>query len=114
MSKPLDKITTHYRSKIGGEMEKITVPEWEMDIYYKVSSTLKEQSKVIELAQKGSTVEALVETLIMKARHPDGKKIFAPADKVVLMNEADPDVVIRVVGEMNSVDLESVGDYEKN
>ena len=110
----LENITGHYRSKIGGEMEKITVPEWKTDVYYKKSSSLKEQSKIIELAQKGATVEALVETLIARARLPDGSKMFRPTDKTVLMNEADPDVVIRVVGEMNNTDLDSVADYEKN
>lgn len=114
MSKALENITGHYRSKVGGDMAMITVPEWKMDIYYKQSNTLKEQSKIIELAQKGATVEALVETLLMKARNSDGSKIFAAADKVVLMNEADPDVLIRVVGELNNADLDSVGDYEKN
>lgn len=114
MTNAIEKITTHFRDKISGEMSKITVPEWGMDIFYKKSSTLREQTKVIELAQKGQTVEALVETLIMKARTEDGAKMFKPADKQVLMNEADPDTVIRIVGEMNSVDLDSIGDTEKN
>jgi hypothetical protein len=114
MSNAIEKITTHFRDKISGKMSSVRVPEWDTTIYYKSSSTLKEQTRVIELAQKGQTVEALVETLITKARNEDGSKMFKPADKQVFLNEADPDVVIRVVGEMNSIDLDSIGDVEKN
>lgn len=114
MSKAIDNITSHFRSKVSGDLKEIDVPEWNMKVYFKSTQTLQEQTKVIELAQKGQTVEALVETLIMKARDKDGNKLFKPVEKTVLMNEADPDVVIRVVGAMNNVDLESIGEVEKN
>ena len=42
-------------------------------------------------------VEALVETLLVKALNKDGSRVFTNADKVVLMREVDPDVIIRVV-----------------
>ena len=103
MSKILEKATAHFRNKIGGDMQKITVPEWECDIYYKSSNTLKEQAKLIELAQQGKTVEALVETLIIKARNQDGTRMFAMPDKATFMNEVDPKVIIRVVSEMNEI-----------
>jgi hypothetical protein len=101
MSKILDKATAHFRNRIGGEMRKIHVPEWECDIYFKSSNTLKEEAKLIELAQQGKTVEALVETLITKARNQDGTKMFTLPDKMIFMNEVDPQVIIRVVGDMN-------------
>lgn len=103
MSKILERATAHFRAKIGGEMRKIHVPEWECDIYYKPSNTLKEQAKLIELAQQGKTVEALVETLIIKARNQDGTRMFTMPDKMTFMNEVDPKVIIRVVGDMNEV-----------
>lgn len=103
MSKVLERATTHFRNQISGEMVKITVPEWDCDLYFKNVNTLKDEAKLIELAQQGKTVEALVETLIMKARDADGNRVFGPTDKVVFMNEVDPAVVIRVVGEMNNV-----------
>jgi hypothetical protein len=116
MNKVLEKATGHFRARIGGEMRKVHVPEWECDIYFKEANTLKEESKLIELAQQGKTVEALVETLIMKARNQDGTKMFTVPDKVILMNEVDPSVVIRVVGEMNLIanDAASLDDAEKN
>lgn len=114
MSKAIENITSHFRSKITGEMKSVEVPEWDMTIYYKATATLAEQTKVIQLAQKGNTVEALVETLIMKARDKEGNKMFKPADKMTLMNEADPETIISVVGQMNNVDLEAQAVVEKN
>lgn len=113
MNKVIDKATGHFRSKISAEMKSIHVPEWESKIWFKPTITLKEQSKLIELASSGKQVEALVESLIVKARNEDGTKMFAPADRVVLMNEVDPAVIIRVVGEINALnDEDSLNDLE--
>lgn len=116
MSKVLDNATAHFRGRIGGEMKKIHVPEWACDIWFKSATTLKEQSKLIELSQQGKTVEALVESLIVKARNEDGSKMFTMPDKITLMNEVDPNVIIRVVGEINEANagIDSVEDAEKN
>jgi hypothetical protein len=116
MSKVIEKATAHFRTKISGDMKKVNVPEWETDIYFKESNTLKEEAKLIELAQQGKTVEALVETLIVKARNADGTKMFTPMDKIVFMNEVDPNVVIRVVGEMNIANMQfsDQAEVEKN
>lgn len=106
MSKALEKVTAHFRNKISGEMSSINVEEWDLKIFYKASNTLSEEGKLIELAQKGKTVEALVETLLMKARNEDGTKMFSPGDKQVFLNEVDPTLIIRVVGEMNNANNE--------
>jgi hypothetical protein len=116
MSKILERATSHFREKISGEMKKVHVPEWKCDIYFKSTITLKEQSKLIELTSQGKQVEALCESLIVKARNEDGSKMFSMVDKPTFMNEVDPNVVIRVVGEINQsndedTDLEKV---EKN
>lgn len=113
--KPMEKITGHFRNKITGQMKSIYVPEWDMEIFFKEVNTLTEESKMLALAQQGKTIEALVETLITKARDKDGNKIFKPMDKVTLMNEADPSVVIRITGEINSANNESNMEFaEKN
>lgn len=98
----LENATTHFRNKISGDMKMIEVPEWDAKIWYKTSNTLAEEGKVMRLAQEGKTIEALVETLIQKSRNEEGQKMFRPADKMVFMNEVDPTVLIRVVGEMNA------------
>ena len=112
MSKVLEKATAHFRNKISGSMRKVRVPEWDCDVYFKEAASLKEEGRILELSQQGKSVEALVESLVTKARNEDGSKMFAAMDKVVLMNEVDPQVLIRVVGEMNNVDPDSL-DLEK-
>jgi hypothetical protein len=115
MNKVLEKATSHFREKISGSMKSIKVPEWECEIWFKPANTLREESKLVELAQQGKTVEALVETLIIKARNEDGSKMFAMPDKMTFMNEVDPNVLIRVVSEMNGVSaLSNMEDAEKN
>ena len=52
--------------------------------------------------QQGKIVEALVETIITKARKQDGSKMFNPADKVVLMNNVDPDVLVKIATALNT------------
>jgi len=116
MSKILDNATAHFRNQISGEMGKVFVPEWDDTIYFKAANTLKEEGKLIELAQQGKTIEALVETLVMKARNADGTKMFGLADKMIFMNEVDPQVLIRVVGEMNTTNAQvsNLEQAEKN
>jgi len=106
--KAMEKVTAHFRNKISGEAKSITVPEWDnLTIYYKTSNTLEAEGRLVELAQKGKTIEALVETLITKAMDEEGKPLFTKMDKTTFMHEADPSVVIRIVGEMNSANLDT-------
>lgn len=94
-------ITKHYQSAIGGAMEKIRVDEWDMDIYYRKTYSFKDEQRIIQLQGEGKIVDSLVESLIVKARDIEGKRIFADADRITLMNEADPTVITRVVGQIN-------------
>ena len=108
----LDSATKHFRTALSGEMKSITVPEWsDSKIYFKQTTTLREQSKLFELTNSGKTVEALVETLIIKARNADGTRMFNPVDKVTFMNEVDPNVLIRIIGEIN--EISSLGSSEE-
>ena len=105
MTTSLDKITKHFHNEMNGDSTKIHVKEWEMDIFYKRTYPFKVESKVLELQAKGQIVEALVESLIQKALDKNGKKIFAEADRVVLMSEADPSIITRIAGEINNAAL---------
>ena len=113
MSKILEKATAHFRAQLNNSMESIDVPEWETKIYFKKVTTLREESKVLELTQQAKTVEALVESIIMRARNEDGSKMFNMPDKVTLMNEVDPKIIIRIAGEMNGVQ-DTLDEVEKN
>jgi hypothetical protein len=104
----LDNVKAHYRSKLSGELQKITVPEWKTDIYYKTAHPFAVETKIIELQQAGKTVEALVESVILKALDPEGKPMFNKFDKNTLMNEADPAVLMRIAAILNA----TTSDYE--
>ena len=108
MSNVITNIKGHFAEKLAGGLQKISVPEWKTDIFYKAAYPFATETKIIALQQQGKTVEALVESLITKALDPDGKPMFHNADKVTLMNEADPTVLLRVCGELNN----AVAEYE--
>ena len=115
MSKILEKATAHFRNQISVEMKNFEVPEWETKIYFKAVTTLREEGRILELSQQGKTVEALVESIILRSRNEDGTKMFSQADKPTLMNEVDPKVLIRIVGQINSVDVDlDMDTIEKN
>jgi hypothetical protein len=102
----MDNVKSHYKSKLSGELKKISVPEWKTDIYYKQAHPFAVESKIIELQQVGKTVEALVESIILKALDPEGKPLFSRFDKATLMNEADPNVLMRIAAILNSATSE--------
>ena len=113
MSDVLNNIKGHFAEKLAGGLQKISVPEWKTDVYYKGAYPFAVESRIIALQQKGETVEALVESLILKALDPDGKPLFHKADKVTLMNEADPTVLLKVCAELNNATSE-YGEVAKN
>ena len=100
-----DKIAKHYQTSISGELKKIHVKEWDTDVYFRTTYPLKDEAKVLDLQNKGFTIEAVVESIIVKARTKDGKRLFQDADRIKLMNEADPLVVVRVGGAINNAKL---------
>jgi hypothetical protein len=110
----LEKATAHFRNQLSNELKCIDVPEWETKIYFRKVSTLREESKILELSQAGKTVEALVESIVIKARNEDGTKMFNPVDRVTMLNEVDPAIIIRIAGELNSVTNDKLEDIEKN
>ena len=116
MSNVLSKATSHFKSKLSGELQKISVPEWETDVYYKSTYPFVIESKIIELQGQGKTVEALVESVITKALDPEGKPMFSKFDKNTLMNEVDPQVLIRIATAVNNAttDYQNPQVVEKN
>lgn len=95
-------ITRHFQSVIGGELDKLRVEEWDMDIYYRKTYSLIDETRIVELQNKGKTVEAMVESLIVKARDKNGKRLFEDAHREVLLREADPSIVLKVISAINS------------
>jgi hypothetical protein len=103
-----ENIKTHFKDKINGELQKITVDEWKIDVYYKQSYPFAVESKIISLQQQNKTVEAIVEAILLKSLDPDGKPLFKAADRNMMMFEADPAVLLKIATAINS----ATSDYE--
>lgn len=97
-----DKISQHYQQAISGELKKYHCKEWGTDIYFRTTYPFKDEARIVDFATKGNLTEALVETLIVKARDADGKRLFQDADRLKLMNEADPTVIISIANAINN------------
>tara|TARA_R100001440_G_scaffold33285_1_gene52179 strand:+ start:317 stop:673 length:357 start_codon:yes stop_codon:yes gene_type:complete len=98
----IDKAESHFKDVLGKGLEgPIKVEEWDAEVWYKPSTTLYEESRVIELTQAGKATEALVVTLINRARDKDGNPLFDMGDKLKLMRNVDPKIVLRIVTEFN-------------
>ncbi len=100
---------------MAGELKKINVPEWDTDVYYRGTSSMATEAKILSLTTSGKTAEGLVESIVQKAMDENGKRLFRDADRVTLMHEADPQVLIKVATALNNATTEdSIGDIEKN
>jgi hypothetical protein len=100
-----DKISKHYQASISGALKKYHCKEWDTDIYYRSTYPLKDEARVLELQAQGKTIEALVESIITKARDKDGKRLFEDTDKAKLMNEADPLLVVKIATTINNAKI---------
>lgn len=108
----LAKAIQHFKNRSDAEMMSIEVPEWDTTIYYKHIGTFQDQSKVMQLHQAGKVVEALVETIITKARTKDGKLMFQPAERLFLLTECDPEVLVKIATALNTT-VDSTYDVEE-
>ena len=115
MSNPvLETAKSHFATITNKGMESLEVPEWDVTVYWKVGGlNFASQSKVLELQQSGKTADALVEMMIMRALDADGKKMFKSAEKTIIMNNVDPNCILKIVTAMgesdNNVDEDIVG-----
>ncbi len=100
----LDKAKSHYKAKLTAEPSKISIPEWDTEAYIKPGINLSQLGEIMELSQNGKTAEAMALTLIYRLIDEDGQPIFRKPDRVELMRAVDPDVLARIVGEINNSD----------
>ena len=109
----LESATAHFKEKLAGKLYKYHSDEWDMDIYYRSSYSMRVESKIMSLTQNGKAADALVESIILKALDQDGNRMFRDTDRPSLMNEVDPQVIIKVASQLNNAD-ESVETVTKN
>lgn len=103
----IDKAKSHFKEQLAGGMKTIYVEEWDETIYFKPSANFAEQTKVLELHQKGKLTEALIETLMTRALNAEGKRMFSFGDKDTLMREVDPEIIVRICAIINKGEAEA-------
>lgn len=87
-------------------LKQIPVPEWGITVHFWPDMTLAERREIFLLAKQDGDktildLEAIAVTLIVRARDSSGMKLFNKAERLELMNNYDPDVMTRIVAEMN-------------
>ena len=112
MSDIIGRAKAHYKEKLNAEQRVIEVEEWGEDgnplLIYVKPANLVVRDKIYKYAAQGS-LEALVESIILRAVDADGLPIFAKKDKNALMTSVDPDVIARISSEI-SLDLDIDGE----
>lgn len=95
----LDNAKAHF-DKL--ETKVIEVEEWDT-VIYATPFTMGEKKKLWKHA-KEDDIEFMVRTLLLKALNKDGEKMFDLSDKITLMNHVDPNVIVRIVGDISVAD----------
>jgi hypothetical protein len=103
MSKALAAAKAHFKEVLSqGLCGPIIVKEWgDTEVYYKPATNFFQESKIVELQAQGKTVDALIQSLILRALDKEGKPLFTQGDKQELMREVDPNIILKIVTEMN-------------
>lgn len=100
MGSPLENAVSHGARR---QTRVIEVPEWGDEngplLIYVQPWTMSEKGKAFALMQKNG-LAGMVDVLQFKATDSEGKLIFQLGDRARLKNDADPDVITRIVEEM--------------
>lgn len=110
----LEAATGHFRERLGGKLGIYKCDEWGIDIYFKSTSSLAVENKIMAFQQQGKTAEALVESIISKALDKNGEKLFKATDRATFLHEVDPNVIIKIATVLNNANADSVEDIVKN
>lgn len=101
----LEQAKSHFKSKLNTPRI-IEVPEWGTEDeplkIYVWPSNLMERDRIY---QHVGSLESLVETVIVRAKDAEGKPLFKTVHRQELLREVDPDVLARIVTEMNNEEV---------
>ena len=115
----LERAQAQFRERLGGGLRYLDVPEWpDADgnptrVWFRPSLNLRQQQKILALSAQDKAAAAIAMPLILRALDEDGKPLFRQIELGEIMRGVDPDVVARIVSEMNADEL-SDDELEKN
>lgn len=99
----LERASAHFTEQLQNHTGSVSVPEWGTTIYYRPMNG-KQRDAILKCVNDGNLFEALVESIILRARDEDGKAMFRRIHKREFMSRIDPKVVERVASEMGTLD----------
>jgi hypothetical protein len=101
----LEKAEEHYKAtKLSAEPRELYIPEWKSTVYIRPGVSLQILGEVMELANNGKPAEAMAMTVIHRLIDGEGKPVFKKIDKTRLLRAVDPEVLARIVSEINQID----------
>lgn len=100
----LEKAKSHYKVKMSADSEAMYIPEWDETVYVKPGINLQQLGEITSAASKGNTAEAMALTLIYRLTNQDGQPVFKKLDKTELLKNVDPEVMARIVNQINDND----------
>jgi hypothetical protein len=109
----LESAKNHYKAKLSAEPRKIEIPEWNSTLFIRPGISLQALGEIMELATAGKSAEAMAMTAIYRLIDGEGHPVFKKLDRLELLKSVDPDVLARIVTEINSDDP-SEDDVEGN
>jgi hypothetical protein len=96
----LDKAQEHYQEVLKRDPNPIEIPEWGGTYYVRPQISVKNKMEIQAKLTGNQMDEGLALTLIYYLLDGSGEPCFKKADRVTLMRSVDPDVMIRVAGEI--------------
>jgi len=84
--------------------EQVDFGEGDVTIHFRKMNLF--EMDLVDKARQKSSVESIVETLMVRARRADGSKFFDKKDRSKIMRQYDPDAVMLIVNAMNAFDAE--------
>ena len=113
MSKTNGRLIDRIIAKSSLERRVITVPEWEVDLYFRpLTRAEMEAAMPTDDVERPSTTQGLF-LLVHMAEDADGKKVFKPTDIEALRTKADLAVLTRVESFMWGTMIPSVREARK-
>ncbi len=112
----LERMKSHYRDQLEAGLKSIDVAELgdetgPLKIYFQ-PMTLEQQGRVYK-AMKSDDLDFMAQSLIERARHEDGERMFKNLNKLELRKHVDGNLIQELVARMNE-ELASTEDAEKN
>lgn len=99
----LEQATAHFKKQIQDNTESVEVPEWGTTVYYRPMNG-RQRDAILKYVNEGHIFEALVESIIVRARDEEGALMFKAGHKLDLMNRVDPKVIERLADQMRTLD----------